>query len=366
MPAAFITPDGEWVEQPLDEAFNPASARLHLKGRGNPPYVQYVRARLRMDSAKNVAHRMDQAQRRHPWLAFSFAVIKKFGDDQAGNLAALIAYYGFFSMFPLLLVFVTILGMAIKGDVALQQRIEDSALSNFPVLGTQISQNIHSLSGGGFGLVLGIVLALWAGLGVLKAMQTAMNTVWNVPYRHRPNFFVSILKALLMLVVLGAVTVASAAAGTVGAGSGSWLLGAVGIGVALVLNFVLFMLAFRILTTEDVSWLDVRPGAIVAALAWTTLQAAGGYYVSHQLQSASDTYGTFATVIGLLAWIFLAAQATLFAAEINVVKKRRLWPRSIVQPPLTEADERALKEYAEQEERRPEEDVEVQIHGRPS
>jgi YihY family inner membrane protein len=319
-----------------------------------------------MDSAQAIVHRLDMAQRRRPWLAFPFAVIKKFGDDEAGNLAALIAYYGFFSMFPLLLVFVTILGMAIKGDLALQQRIEESALSNFPVLGTQISQNIHSLTGGGFGLVVGIVLALWAGLGVLKAMQTAMNTVWTVPYRHRPNFLMSILRALLMLVVLGAVTVASAAAGAVGAGSSSWLLGTVGIGVSLVLNFVLFALAFRILTTEDVSWADVRPGAIVAAVAWTILQAVGGYYVSHQLQGSSDMYGTFATVIGLLAWIFLAAQITLFAAEINVVKKRRLWPRALVQPPLTEADARALKDYGEQEERRPEEDVDVRIDGRPS
>lgn len=319
-----------------------------------------------MDVPRRALRSADRAHQRRPWIAFPYAVIKKFGEDQAANLAALVAYYGFFSMFPLLLVFVTILGMVLQGNTQLQSRIEGSALSNFPVLGTQISRNVHSLSGSGVGLIVGIALALWAGLGVLKVMQTAMNTVWDVPYKHRPNFLISILKAMLMLVVLGVITVTSAAAGSVGAGSGSWLLGAVGILVSLMLNYVLFMLAFRILTTEDLSWGDVRPGAIVAAVAWTILQAVGGFYVSHQLNGASETYGTFATVIGLLAWIYLGAQVTLFAAEINVVKKRHLWPRALIQQPLTEADERALTLYAKQEERRPEEQVDVEIQDRAS
>jgi YihY family inner membrane protein len=317
-----------------------------------------------MDAARRIAGRVDQAHQRHPWIAFPVAVMKKFGDDQAANLAALVAYYGFFSLFPLLLVFLTILGMVLQGNPDLQRRIQESALADFPVIGDEISKNVHFLQGSGLALVVGLALALWAGLGVLKVMQTAMNTVWNVPYRRRPNFFVSLFKALLMLVVLGVITVASAAAGAVGAGSGSWLLGIAGIAISLLLNFLLFLMAFRILTTEDLSWGDVWPGALFAAAAWTALQAVGGYYVSHQLEGASATYGTFATVIGLLAWIYLGAQMTLLAAEINVVRKRRLWPRGIVQPPLTEADKHALTHYAEQEERRPEEDVEVRIEDR--
>jgi uncharacterized BrkB/YihY/UPF0761 family membrane protein len=171
----------------------------------------------------------------------------------------------------------------------------------------------------------------------------------------------SLLRAMLMLLLLGVITLASAGAGSVGAGSDNWLLGILGIAMSIVLNLILFLLAFRILTSEDVTWGDVFPGALIAASAWTALQAIGGYIVSHQLQGASDTYGTFAIVIGLLAWIYLGAQVTLFAAEVNVVRKRRLWPRAIVQPPLTDADERAPQSYAEQEERRPEEDVVVKI-----
>ena len=314
-----------------------------------------------MNVAEKAVRGADRFHQRRRWLAFPYAVVKKFGDDEAGNLAALVAYYGFFSVFPLMLVFVTILGMVLRGNTGLQDSIVRSALAKFPVVGTQISNNIHSLTGSGLALGVGIALTLWAGLGVVKVMQTAMNTVWNVPYRYRPNFLRSTIRALIMLAVLGVITVASAAAGSVGAASHTWWRVAIGLLVSLLLNFVLFMLAFRVLTTENVSWGDVRPGAIIGAVAWTVLQALGGYYVAHQLRGASDTYGTLAAVIGLLAWIYLGAQVTLFAAEVNVVKKRRLWPRGIVQPPLTEADERALSDYAKQQERRPEERVDVTI-----
>jgi YihY family inner membrane protein len=314
-----------------------------------------------MQVADRLLRRADKQHQQRAWIAFPYAVTKKFGDDQAGNLAALIAYYGFLSLFPLMMVLVTLLGLLLRNNPELQDAIRTSALANFPVLGGQIRNNIHSLRGSGLALGIGLGLALWAGLGVMKVLQTAMNAVWNVPFRARPNFWVSLLRAIIMLFVLGVITIASAAAGSVGGGSESWLLRIFGIATSVVLNLVLFLLAFRILTSEDVTWRDVCPGALVAALAWTTLQAIGGYVVSHRLQGASDTYGTFAIVIGLLAWIYLGAQVTLFAAEVNVVRKRRLWPRAIVQPPLTEADERALKSYAEQEKRRPEEDVDVRI-----
>ncbi len=317
-----------------------------------------------MNAAERMARRADRAQQRRPWLAFPYAVFKKFGDDEAGNLAALISYYGFLSLFPLLLVLVTVLTMLLRENPELRASIQASALTNFPVIGPAISKNVHALRGSGLALAIGITLAVWAGLGILKVMQTAMNTVWNVPYRHRPNFLTSLVRAIIMLAVLGVITFASAAAGGFGVGSDSWLWAIAGVVVSLLLNLVLFLLAFRITTSAPVSWRDVLPGAVVAALGWTVLQALGGWYVSHQLRGATQTYGTFATVIGLLAWLYLGAQMTLLAAEVNVVKKRRLWPRAIVQPPLTGADVRALVSYAQEQERRPEEDVTVRIDDR--
>jgi membrane protein len=313
---------------------------------------------------KGILRWLDGFQQRHAVIAFPVAVVKKFGDDQAGNLAALIAYYGFFSLFPLLLVLVTVLGMVLRSNPDLQTSILDSALANFPVIGDQISRNVHGLEGTGVTLAVGIALTLWSGLGVIKATQTAMNAVWNVPFEHRPNFLTSTLRALIMLGVLGVLTLASAVAGSIGGGSGQRWLVILGLAVSLLMNLFLFLVTFRTLTSEHLTWWEVLPGAAVGSAAWTTLHALGGYYVSHQLQGASEVYGGFAIVIGLLAWILIGAEVTLLAAEINVVRKRHLWPRSLVQPPFTDADVQALTRYAKQEERRPEERIDVEVEGR--
>lgn len=305
--------------------------------------------------------KVDAFQQSRSWIAFPFGVMKKFGDDQAGNLAALIAYYGFFSIFPLLLVFVTVLGLLLRSDPSLQRSIEQSALRNFPVIGPQISRNVHSITGNGVALGIGIAGTLWAGLGVTMAAQNAMNTVWGVPRKDWPNFLWSRIRGLALLAILGTITVAATFASGFGAsgGGGAGWKWVVGVLASLVLNLVLYLLALRVLTTRDVSWRDVFPGAAFAAILWTVLQIVGGYYVTHQLRGASNVYGTFALVIGLLVWIYLGAQITLYGAEINVVRKDRLWPRSLVQPPLSEGDRRTYEHTAGVEERRPEEDVEV-------
>jgi YihY family inner membrane protein len=304
---------------------------------------------------------LDGFQQRRAWAGFPFAVVKKYGDDQAGNLAALIAYYGFFSVFPLMLVFVSVLGIVLAGDPDLQQRIIDSALAQFPIVGPTISDEINAISGSVVALTVGIVTALWAGLGVVQAGQQAMNRVWDVPRKDWPNFFTSRLRSLVMLVLLGATTLAStflSGLATVGGGAGGldrlWQ-----ISLSLLLNIVVFLLVYRVLTRLDLRWREVLPGALVAAALWTALQSLGGLYVSHTVTGASNVYGTFAIVIGLLVWISLGAQLTLYCAEINVVRVRRLWPRSLTQPPLTEADRRALRAGTMVERRRPEQHIEV-------
>jgi YihY family inner membrane protein len=314
-----------------------------------------------MNVLQRTVHRIDEFQQSRRSTSFIFATVKKFGDDQAGNLAALVAYFGFFSLFPLLMVAVTVLGMLTSGNPALRDSVLHSALRSFPIIGTQLGNSVKALNAGGLALALALILTLWSGLGVVKAFENAMNTVWNIPYKDRPNFLKSTARALLMLVVLGVLTLASSLAAGIGSGSHNGWLAAAGFVVGLALNIVLFMCAFRILTAADISWSTVAPGAIVGAVTWTVLEAVGGYYVGHQLKGASEVYGTFAIVIGLLTWLYLGAQITLFAAEINVVKHDHLWPRSLSQPPLTDADRRAFAKYAKQEERVREEDVHVHI-----
>jgi YihY family inner membrane protein len=305
--------------------------------------------------------RIDRFQQRKRWLAFPFAVLKKFGDDQAGNLAALIAYYGFFSMFPLLLTFVSVLGLLLRGHQGLQDSIVHSALRDFPVIGDQIRRNIHSISGNGVALAVGIVGTLWAGMGVTQAAQNAMNKIWDVPRKDRPNFSKSRLRGLLMLAILGTLTVgATFVSGLSTSGGPAAVMAVLGIAGSLLLNLALFIVAYRVLTVRALRWSDVFPGAATAAVIWTAMQALGGYYVTHQLKNASNVYGTFALVIGLLVWLYLGAQITLLAAEINVVRVNGLWPRSIVQkPPLAEADERTMARGAKVEERISEEKVDA-------
>ncbi len=316
-----------------------------------------------MNVIQKTLHRIDDFQQTKKPLAFPFAVVKKFGDDRAGNLAALIAYYGFFSLFPLMLVMVAVLGFVLRGNPDLQAKVINSALSQFPVVGDQLKGNIKALTGSGAGVVLGLgtLGAVWAGLGVTNAAQNAFNDVWGVPLKERPNFLESRVRGLIMLVVLGVMSLAAtflSGLGTVGGAKFIWL-GAIALIGSLGLNLLLYLVAFRVLTTRDLSWGDVFAGAVVGAVLWTALQFVGGFYVGHTVKNASSLYGTFGFVIGLLTWIYLGAQLTLYAAEVNVVRKDGLWPRSLVQPPFTEADKRTMERSAKVEERKPEESVDV-------
>ncbi|MGH8902037.1 MAG: YihY/virulence factor BrkB family protein [Egibacteraceae bacterium] len=307
---------------------------------------------------------LDSYQRTHSWMGFPLAVAKKFGDDQAGNLAALIAYYGFFSLFPLLLALVTILGFVLSDNPALQERILSSALANFPVLGDQLRQNVRSLNGSGVALALGLAGLLWAGLAAITATENAMNEVWDVRLRDRPRFVASKLRGLLMLVVLGGGVILTTMLAGFGAGSQRLELPVRMLGFVLSfgVNTALFLLAFKVLTDVPLQWRQLLPGAVVGSSAWVILQAVGGYVVNNELQRANQTYGAFAVVIGLLSWLYLQAQITLIAAELNVVRARRLWPRRLTQDtPLSEADQRTLHRLAEVEERIPEEDVNVRL-----
>lgn len=306
----------------------------------------------------------DRFQRRHPWLGFPLAVRQKYADDQGGYLAATIAYYGFFSIFPLLLVLTTTLGYVLRGHPHLESRIIDSALGQFPVIGRQLQT--RSLQGNTLALVIGIAGALWAGTGCVLAAQNAMNQLWGVPFTRRPNPLVSRFRAVLLLAVLGGglvSTTALGAAATTGGRYGiAWKIASIALSVLL--DFGLFWVAFRVLTAYDVGWRELRGGAAAAAIGYELLQLGGGYYVGHTLAHANNVYGTFALVIGLLSFIYLSVHVTLLAAEGNVVASRSLWPRSFsvgAERPATPADRDALTQRGKVEVRRQDEEIDVQI-----
>lgn len=290
----------------------------------------------------------DSWQRRHAIAAFPVAVMRKFVDDRASNLAALIAYYAFFSLFPLLLVFVSILGFVLQDNPSLQDDILDSALARIPVVGAQLEDNIEPLTGSTIALVVGLVGALWAGLGVTLALGRAFEEIWDVPRLEQHGAVGARVRGLVVLAVLGVSLVAAtlAAGFAVGGRLGPAAEEFGALGVALAVNLVAFLGLFGLLTPRPLRIAELLPGAALAAAGSLALQAAGGWYVERAVSSASDTYGTFALVIGLLSWFWLGAHLLLVAAEVNVVWCRRLWPRSLGGE-LEAADRAALRRTAE-------------------
>ena len=250
-----------------------------------------------------------------PTIAFPLAVRRKYSDDRAGYLAATISYYGFFSLFPLLLVLVTVLGYVLDGRPGLQHRIVDSALGQFPVIGPELEQ--HSLKGSGLALAVGIAVSLWTGTSVFLAAENAMNRIWGVPDDELPGLVSSRLRALGLLAVLGAGLLTTAVLTGIGANGGSLgiALRAGTVVGSLAANFFLFWLAFRLLTLGSVETRTLRVGAAAAAVGYQVLQLVGSYYVGRTLTNASNVYGTFALVIGLLSWIYLTATIVLVCSR---------------------------------------------------
>jgi YihY family inner membrane protein len=302
---------------------------------------------------------VDRFQQRHSVLGFPVGVVKKYGDDQGGKKAALLAHYGLLCLFPLLLVFVTLVGYALAGDPELQQQVTDTLARQFPVLGTQLEGSIRTIQGSGVALVVGILGTLWGGLGITQSFQDALNDVWNIPRRQRPNFWWRLARGLGALVLVAGEVVAATVLAQRGI-AGPGLFGRVDLlAGSFLLNLLLLMVMFQVLTGMTVGWRRLLPGAAVGALGWSVLQSLGVSIVGRQLEQANLVYGVFAVVIVLLGWLYLGSQLVLYAAEINVVLARRLWPRSLLQRPLTEPDRQVLTAIARTEERRPEQRVQV-------
>ena len=302
--------------------------------------------------------RADRFQQRHRVMAFPWAVVQKFGNDEAGSKAALMAYYGLFALFPLLLLLATVLGFALSDNPALREQLIDSALGNFPVIGEQLRSTVHPLEGNTTALVIGIVGTVYGSLGIGFASQNAMNTVWNIPYVRWPSIWKRYARTFGVIGLLGLAVLSSTALATfataVAHGVATSVLSVAG---SVLVNLGLFLLAFMVLTAEPLRPREVAVGAILATVFWEALQLIGTWYMTRGLRTASPTYGFFAVVITLLSWLYLGSQLTLWAAEINVVLRHHLWPRSVVQPPLTRADELMLVRLAQMEVRRPEQRI---------
>ncbi|QBX57422.1 YihY/virulence factor BrkB family protein [Nocardioides seonyuensis] len=299
---------------------------------------------------------VDEFQRRHRVVGFPLAVIYKYFDDQGPYLASALTYYAFIAIFPLMLLGSSILGLVLQGRPNWQERILNSALSQFPIIGDQLGRP-EGLQGSVLGVAVGGLVALYGCLGLGQALQNTQHVAWSVPRNSRPNPVYARVKTLLLLVTAGlsllAVSVVSTAASTT-----DILTETLGGGIRVLLPLLtvavvgtFLTLLFRFAATGQHSFVRAAPGGYTLALMWQLLQLGGAAYVDGVLVGTSSMTKTFGLVLGLIGFLWIGAVMAVLAMEINVVVARRLWPRALLTPftdnvRLTDADRRAYASYA--------------------
>jgi YihY family inner membrane protein len=309
----------------------------------------------------SVLERADRLQKRSKPASVAVATAKKFSEDQSANLAAMIAFWGFFSIFPLFLVLVTLLALFLPASD--KNSVLGHVAQLFPLLDPK---SIRGLSGAWWTLVLGLVTALWSGLGAIRTAQFAFNSVWEIPMHERPGMVKQVVRSVWVLGTIGTGLVfTTLLSGLVASSASGVNLGAAGrIGgyvLSAVFDVGLFVAAFRILTEREVTTRDVLPGSILSGVAFFVLQQLSALIISRYLKNAQSTYGHFATVITILWWFYLQSMITLLGAQLNVVLNERFYPRSLVDAPQTEADHRVLQAYAGERAYHPKEEIEARV-----
>lgn len=301
--------------------------------------------------------RLDRYQRRHRWLGLPLAVIYKFFDDRGPHLAALVTYYAFVSLFPLLLLLFSGLAFFLQGHADVRQDVEQALLRNFPTIGPDLKRNIETIHGSGIALSVGVLGTLYGGLGAMQAAQASFNLIWGVPRNEQPNPLRSRLRSLALVLLLGSgVIVSTGGAAILSTANGiSRQVGpAIEVGGYLLnyaISIALFIAAFRVLTALPLRVRQVLPGAAISAGGWIVLQILGSSFIAQMLTNSNALYGVFAVVLATLAWFYLQSVIVMLAAELNVVRVRRLWPRALLAPftddaELTPADRQAYAMYA--------------------
>jgi len=318
---------------------------------------------------------VDDFQRRHAVVGLPLAVVYKYFDDQGPYLAAALTYYAFVSIFPLMLLGTSILGILLQGEPRWQETILDSALAQFPIIGDELGRP-EGLTGSGTGVVIGALVALYGCQGLGQAVQNTQHIAWSVPRNSRPNPFYARVKTLVLLVTAGLSVLTVSVLSTL-VSTTDVLSQTLPTGVRYVLSSLIVVLVgafltllFRFAATGQHSFVRAAPGGFALAVMWQALQLLGAQYVEHVLVDTSAMTKTFGLVLGLVGFLWIGATMAVLAMEVNVVLARRLWPRALLTPftdnvRLTDADRRAYALYAGMQRHKGFERVAVTWHETP-
>jgi YihY family inner membrane protein len=309
--------------------------------------------------------RIDRFQQSHPSVAFVYAVIKKYGDDNGSYLAALITYYGFLSLFPLLLVLVTVLQLAFDNNPDVQRQVAQTINNYLPLMGKDVQSNISSSHKTGIGLLVGTLITLYGARGAADTLRYVMDTVWHIPKQTRSGFPKNLLKSLSIMGIgaLGFIAAVGASVATSALGSAWWVEVLFNIAGFSIVSATLLW-AFRAAASHKLPYRHLVAGSVCAGLLSQLLLTFGSLILASQIRSFDTLYGTFAVVLGLLVWIYLLAQVLVYAAEVNTVIAYRLWPRGLDGKRPTAADKHAYTKAAETQKYIPPEEIDVSFKDR--
>lgn len=275
--------------------------------------------------------KLDEFQSRHPIISFPLAVVHKYSDDQAGNQAALLTYYGFLSLFPLLLVATTVLQIVALGDQHLQEDIINAITGNSTALADQLTAHILGLHRNGVALFVGIIFLIYGARGVASAFRNGANHLWGIPRDKMLGFPRSIIKDLTIILVGGLGLVAAAgvtgAVAAYGHGNLPRILSYFADGLIL---YVLFNLLYKMVLARKADEYEIHLASLITALGLVAMQILGGYILAKVLKNLDALYSYFAVSLGLLFWIYLQAQVVYYSMEVALVKHRKLWPIKLI------------------------------------
>jgi membrane protein len=285
-----------------------------------------------MNKLQKITIRLDDFQQKHAFLAFPAAVIKRYGEDKIGKQAALITYYGFLALFPLILAFIAIIGIVVQNDPELQAKIYAQVFQYFPALGHDLAGSFHSLKHQGLPLIIELLVLVYGARGVAATLQESFNYVWHADKDLHSNYFLDTLRHFAMIVAVGVgVTFSTIIT--------YWLVSILKVNLSttvfvtlvnLVLSFCLFLLVFRLGTTNRVKTKSLMFGAVFAGIGLLIIQHFGAYIMGHELPKLRGAYGSFALTLGIMFWIYLQAQIIMYALVITAVRTQRDWPRKVL------------------------------------
>jgi membrane protein len=300
-----------------------------------------------------LVRRVDALQRRHRVLGLPVAVVRKYFDDDGPRMAALTTYYGFLSLFPLLLLATAAVTATLQSHPELQRRLLDQLVR--PDLQPQVEQALDRLPPSGVPLAVGLIGLLWAGNGGVLAVYFALNRIWGVPWRDRFGltrqyaraFSVLILTLICALLAAASALITDTVLRLPTVERGASAIATVGA------IFAALTLAHKVLVCRPLRLRDTWAGTVVGALIVTALLRTATTVLPALVARAGPVYGSFATVVGVFALLYLISQTLVLTVEASAVLEGRLTPRSLTGSVPNAADRRALVLLGRQQERVP-------------